>query len=87
MSDTWKNYQSQLVTWCGMQIAVPIGHPGNRITLEPRRFPFCASSSNGGSVMHIVWLPGIRREPIPAYSSGHSNPGGLRPTAANDGWR
>jgi hypothetical protein len=87
MSHTWNNYQSQLVGLFCMQTAVPVGHPGNRITLEPHRFSFCVSNSNRGSVTLVVWLPGIRREPITAYSSGRANPGGVSPTAAHDGWR
>jgi hypothetical protein len=66
MTHTWQKYQTQLVALSDRQTAVPIGHPGNRVTLAPYRFSFAPSDGPCAAVTQIIWLPGIRRDAIPA---------------------
>jgi hypothetical protein len=66
MTHTWQNYQTQLVALSGGKTAVPIGHPGNGVTLAPHRFFFAPSDGPCAAVTQIIWLPGIRRDATPA---------------------
>jgi hypothetical protein len=66
MTHTWQTYQTQLVALSGRQTAVPIGHPRNRVTLAPHRFSVAPSDGPCAAVTRTIWLPGIRRDAIPA---------------------
>jgi hypothetical protein len=59
MTQTWQIYQTQLVAQSGLQAPVPIGHPGNRITVAAGQSSREARSLHARSATQIVWLPGI----------------------------
>ena len=86
MTQTWQTYQTQLGTLFGIDPIVPIGHPGNRVTLTPLSRSSASSGHNRKTAPYVVWLPGIRRDPMPpALIREHGN-GGRALEGACEGW-